>query len=88
MLLPIQPAPAVLADILVTMLLRQLCGSTTPHAAAAVEHDLLVRRRLLEAEAIFEFLFGQEVGVGIRFDGYVDRGGDVAGLVFVGFADV
>lgn len=88
LLFPIQPAASVLADVLIPVLLCQLRGRATPHAAAAVEDDLLVRGRLLEAELVPEFFGGEEVGVRGGLDGDVDGGGDVAGLVFVGFADV
>lgn len=70
------------------MLLCQLRSRAAPHPRPAIEHHLLVLGRFREAEAVFELLFRQEDGVRLGFDGDVDRGRDVAGLVFGRFADV
>ena len=60
------------------MLLRQLCSCTASHARPAIEHYLFVGLRLLEAKAVLKLFFGQEQGVGLRLDWYVDRARDVA----------
>lgn len=86
--LPIQPAALVLGNILIPSLSRQVRRRRAPHARFAVEHQLLVHRRLAEAEAILELGFVQEHGVGLRLDWDVDRAGDETGLVLGGLADV
>ena len=87
-LLPIQPTPRILPDLVIPALPRQLRRRPTPHPALAVEDHFRVGRGLREAEFVFEFLGGQEERVGGGFDGDVEAGGDVAGCVFGGFADV
>ena len=87
-LLPVHPTALVLRNILVPKLLRQLRRRCAPHARFAVEHQLLVHRRLAEAEAIFELLFWEEQGIGLGFDRNVDGVWDVAVLVLVRFSNV
>jgi hypothetical protein len=88
LLLPIHPTPLVLRDILIPVLLRQIRRSRAPHARFAVKHQLLVHRRLAEAESVLELGFVQEHGVGLGFDWDVDRAGDEPGLVLGRLADV
>jgi hypothetical protein len=62
-LLPIHPAPFILRDILIPILLRQRRSRRAPDARFAVENQLLIHRRFAEPEAVLELFFGQEHGV-------------------------
>ena len=87
--LPIHPTPPILAHALVPILQRQLRRRAAPHARLAVEHDLLIRRRLVEAEAVVKVGGGQGERVGLRGQRDVDGAGYRAGgLQLRGLADV
>jgi hypothetical protein len=86
--LPIHPTALVLGNILIPILPCQVSRSRAPHARFAIEHQLLIHRRLAEAEAILELGFVQEHGVGLGLDWDVDRAGDETSLVLGGLADV
>lgn len=69
-------------------MLRQLRRRPTPDTRLAEEHDFLIQRGFLEAEAILEVFFGEEKGVGLGGDGEVEGEGDGVGGEFGGLADV
>ena len=85
---PIIPAPRILAHIRIPSLPRNARRSPAPHARLAEENHLLARRRLLEAELVFELVGSEEERVGAGGDGQVDGGGDAVFTELVRFADV
>jgi hypothetical protein len=88
-LLPVQPAPRILAHILPPRMLRQLRRRATPNSGFAVDYDFGVFARSLEAEAVLELLVRHVEAVWDRRDGDVDcaRNG-AAGFELVFLADV
>lgn len=85
---PIIPAPRILAHIRIPSLPRNARRSPAPHARLAEENHLLSRRRLLEAELVFELVGGEEERIRAGGDGQVDGGGDAVFAELVRFADV
>lgn len=85
---PIIPAPRILAHIRIPSLPRNARRSPAPHARLAEENHLLARRRLLEAELVFELVGSEEERIRAGGDGQVDGGGDAVFTELVRFADV
>jgi hypothetical protein len=86
--LPIEPAPSVFCNLLVSTLFSDLRSCATPYSSFTVEHDFLIDIRLLKPKTIFELFCGQQQCVRIRGYRDVDRGRDESGFIFVGLADV